>query len=280
MLGPGARRQVVDVLAVFEAEFLRRLDDRLASRRPLAHRRGRQKTGVAVVLAVLALPALGLLEIGQDVVPAPAAIAELRPMVEILGLSADIDQPVDRRRAAEHSAARIRDCPPGGAGVGFGLEPPGQRRVVEQFHEPDRDMDQRVPVAPAGLDEDDPHRRVLGQPVREDASGRAGADDHVICLHPVPLSAPMDHPAGVGGDLRRVLAAKDRRRPAGMPARPQRSNRTEARQRTAWPMNLAGIGSPQGPFSSCLPTRLGGMLALSTSVSAQCSCTRPHGSPQ
>ena len=183
MLGAGAGRQVVDVLAVFEAEFLRRLDDRLTRRRPLAHRRGRQKAGAAVQFAVLALPALGLLEIGQHVVPAPAAIAELRPMIEILGLAADVDQPVDRRRAAEHAAARIRDRPPGGAGIGLGLEPPGQRRMVEQFHEPDRDVDQRVPVAPAGLDQDDPHRRVLGQPVGQHAPGRAGADDHVIRLH-------------------------------------------------------------------------------------------------
>src|SRR5690349_17100142 len=108
---------MVDVLAVFETEFLRRVDDRLTGRRPLAHRRGRQRAGRAMQFAVLALPALGLLEIGQYIVPAPAAIAELRPVVEIFGLAADIDQPVDRGRPAEHPAARIRDRPPGGAGV-------------------------------------------------------------------------------------------------------------------------------------------------------------------
>src|SRR5215469_14546833 len=50
--------------------------------------------------------------------------------------------------------------------------------------------------------------------------------------------------------------------------------------RTAWCMNFSGGGPPHGPASSSRLIRLGGTLALSTSVSAQYSCTRPHGSPQ
>src|SRR5438552_12576334 len=52
-------------------------------------------------------PPLGALEERQNVVPTPAAIAKLRPVVVILRLAADVDQPVDRRRAAEHAAARV-----------------------------------------------------------------------------------------------------------------------------------------------------------------------------
>src|SRR5581483_8772051 len=162
---PGAGRQVVDVGAVFEAELLRRRDDRLARRRPLAHRRGGEKPAGAVNLGGLALPVLGLLEIGQHVVPAPAAVAELGPVVEILGLAADVDQPVDRRRAAEHAAARIGDGAAGGAGIGLGLVAPGQGLVVEQLHEPGGNVDQRIPVAPAGLDQYDPDRGVGAEPV-------------------------------------------------------------------------------------------------------------------
>jgi hypothetical protein len=74
-----------------------------------------------------ALPVPGLFEIGQHIIPRPAAIAELGSMVEIVGLAADIDEPVDRpperpggpagpgRRAAEHPAARIRPLVPGSA---------------------------------------------------------------------------------------------------------------------------------------------------------------------
>ena len=61
----------------------------------------------AVDLPRLALPVLGLFEIRQHILPRPAAIAELRSMVEILGLAADINQPVDRTGAAQHPAARI-----------------------------------------------------------------------------------------------------------------------------------------------------------------------------
>src|SRR6516225_732836 len=64
-------------------------------------------------------------EIGEHVVPAPAAIAELRPMVEILGLAANVDQPVDRGRAAQNPAARIRDGAAIGAGIGLGFKAPG-----------------------------------------------------------------------------------------------------------------------------------------------------------
>ena len=151
----GAGRQVVDVRSVIDAELP-------AASMIAWHTAGRSLIGEvveepapAVQLAVFALPALGLLEKRQYVVPAPAAVAKLRPMVEIFGLAADIDQAVDRGGAAEHAAARIGDGAAGGAGIGLGLEVPGQGRVVEQLHEADRDVDQWVPVAPAGLDQQD-----------------------------------------------------------------------------------------------------------------------------
>src|SRR5712691_2624235 len=92
----GARRQVVDVLAVFDAELPGGIDDRLAHRRPLAHRRSREVPAFAMNISGFSLPVLSLLEVRQYVVPAPAAIAELAPMVEILGLATDVDEAVDR----------------------------------------------------------------------------------------------------------------------------------------------------------------------------------------
>ena len=163
--------------------MLRRSDNRVAGLRPLGHRRGGEIPLRAVNFGLFTGPPLGALEERQDIVPTPAAIAELRPVVVILGLAADVDEPVDRRRAAEHAAARIGNGAAVGAGIGLGLEAPGELLVVEQFHVADRNMDQRVPIAPASLDQDHASGRVFGKTVGQDAAGRPSADDHVIRLH-------------------------------------------------------------------------------------------------
>ena len=68
-------------------------------------------------------------------------------------------------------------------GIGLGREAPGQRRVVHQFDVAGRNMNERVPVAAAGLDQHNAGRGVLAQAVGENAAGRAGPDDDVIGLH-------------------------------------------------------------------------------------------------
>src|SRR5205807_4231046 len=87
------KRQVVQVLAVFEADLLARLEGGGADRRPV-DLRGEQRPFLAAHLAAFAFPPFGLAEIGQAVVPRPAAVAELRPVVVILWLAANIDEPV------------------------------------------------------------------------------------------------------------------------------------------------------------------------------------------
>ena len=78
----------------------------------------------AVNFGLLTGPSLGALEERQDVVPTPTAIAELRPVIIILWLAADVDEPVDRRRATKHAAARIGDGAAISARVGLGREAP------------------------------------------------------------------------------------------------------------------------------------------------------------
>jgi hypothetical protein len=96
MLSPAPGRQVVYVRPIFDAEFPRGIDDGLAHRRPFGHWGSCQKPCRSMRLAYLALPVLGPLEIGQYVIPAPAAIAELCPIIEIFGLTANVDETVDR----------------------------------------------------------------------------------------------------------------------------------------------------------------------------------------
>src|SRR4029077_14017997 len=136
--GAGAGRQVVDVLAVFEPELRAGFDDLGADRRSV-HGRGVQVPLRAVNLARSLSPALGFLEEGQAIIPRPTAIAELRPMVVILGLAADVDQAVDRARPAELAAARIDDL---ALLVRLCLEAPSQGWMVEHLHEAGRDVDQ------------------------------------------------------------------------------------------------------------------------------------------
>src|SRR5262249_45831607 len=81
----GSRREIIYVLAVLEADLLTRFDYRRAKRRAL-HLRGKQWAVSAANPGLTALPVLGLLEEWQDLVPAPAAVAQLRPVVVILGL--------------------------------------------------------------------------------------------------------------------------------------------------------------------------------------------------
>ena len=188
----GARRQVVHVGMIFEADLGPGLDHRLAQQRLVGGVGGQQRPAMAVKLVLPALPALGLFEIGQDVVPRPAPVAELAPMVEILGLAADIDHAVDRARSAKHPAAGIGDRPPIGAGIGLGGEAPGDRRMVEQLHVPGGDVDQRVAVAPAGFDQHDTGTGILAEPVGQDAAGRARTDNDVIRFHSL-LRRPARH---------------------------------------------------------------------------------------
>ncbi len=78
------------------------------------------------------LEALQLTEIGQHVVIAPARIAEVAPMVEILALAADEDLAVDVRGASRALAARQGDRAALQAGFRFSFEPGHEFRPAEK----------------------------------------------------------------------------------------------------------------------------------------------------
>src|SRR6185437_2299884 len=134
-------------------------------------------------LVLLAFPAFGGTKQRQTVVPAPAAVTELCPMIVVLRLAADVDQAIDRGGAANHATARIDDRSAVRAGIGFGTVFPGQLVVVEHLVEARRDVDQRIVVLAAGLDQDDGGVRILGETGGQDTAGRSGPYDHVVCLH-------------------------------------------------------------------------------------------------
>jgi hypothetical protein len=87
---------MVDVFVIFQAALDPGFDDLVAEQGLVGGPRSQQRSALAVEIVGLALPIFGFLEVWQHVVPRPAAIAELSPVVEILRLAADIDHPVDR----------------------------------------------------------------------------------------------------------------------------------------------------------------------------------------
>jgi len=82
-------------------------------------------------------------------------------MIEILGLAADIDHAVDRRRAAQHLAARPEDAAVGGTRVGLGLIAPVDARIGEGLAKAQRDVNPAVLVLTARLEQQDLGRRVF-----------------------------------------------------------------------------------------------------------------------
>ena len=157
----------------------------------------------AVGLVGALVEVLGAGEGGQHVVPAPAGVAELAPVVVVARLAAHVDHAVDRRAAAQHPAARIVERAAVEARLRLGLEAPVGPGVVLGVEVADRDVNPDVAVLAAGLEQADPVVRVRGQPVGEHAARRAGADDHGVELaeisfahsrHPAPLPDPTQRP--------------------------------------------------------------------------------------
>ena len=99
----------------------------------------------------------GLQEVGEDVVPTPARIAELAPVIIVPGLAPHIDHAVDGRTAAEHASPRVAERAAVEAGLGLRGKPPVGAGVSQAIEIADRDMDPDVVVLPARLQKG--HRR-------------------------------------------------------------------------------------------------------------------------
>jgi len=127
-----------------------------------------------------ALLVLGFLEIGQHVLIAPAGIAALAPAVVILVLAAHVQQAVDRARAAEHFAARLKHLAAVQPRLGLGLIHPVDGLFLEQLPVAERDVNPDVSVLRSRLQEQHRMPAVGAQAIGQHAAGRACTDDDVI----------------------------------------------------------------------------------------------------
>ena len=145
-----------------------------------------------------AVAALHPLEIGQHVCIAPAVGPLVGPMVEVFGMTADVDHAVDRRRAADHFAARADQLP--AAEMRFRLRSvaPIVMRHVHRVGQGGRHLDQRPHIGAAVFQHQHRVRAGLAQARGHRRSRRAGPHDDEISLghwfsHGWVLLAPAWH---------------------------------------------------------------------------------------
>ena len=170
----------IEIVDRLDAVFLGRLAERI-EQRPLHARRLDAPFAADAVVLALAEEVVGLLpEERQHVAPAPAGEAELAPVIVVGGLPAHVDHGVDRRRAAEHLAARIVERASVQPRFGLGLEHPVGARVADREQVADRDVEPDPVVVPAGFEQQHAVLRVGGQAIGKHAARRTRADDDVI----------------------------------------------------------------------------------------------------
>jgi hypothetical protein len=173
-----------------------------------------QRAAAAVQAAGATLVVLGLQEVGQHRVEAPAGIALGGPVLVVFALAADVDHRVHRTRAAQCLAARLVAAAPVQAGLRHGLEAPVGEAGLAHQREAGRAVDQHAGVAFARFEQAHRDGRVFAEARRQHAAGRAAADDDVVeqCRLPGAAGARAHL-------LKRTLVAAGRRCIKGSPVR-------------------------------------------------------------
>ncbi len=139
-----------------------------------------QRAVAAVEFAAAALVAFAALEVGQHVVPVPALGAQGGPFVVVAGVAADVAHGVDGTRAAQHLAARPPQRAVAQRRLGRGAVIPVHALLAHQLGQPRGHVDEGMPVAGAGFQQQHPVGRILAQAVGQHAAGGAGTHDDVV----------------------------------------------------------------------------------------------------
>ncbi len=170
----------VEVVVARHAQFTRAGDDRVDQLVATGNVGAGDGAVGAVIFGRAARIGLELAEVGEHVLPRPTGIAERCPVIVVLVLAADVDEPVDRGGAAEAAPARPVDLPTVHPGIGLGLELPVVDRVEHGLAVADRDMDPGVVVLRTRFQQQHGVAPVLRQARGQHAAGGAGADDDEI----------------------------------------------------------------------------------------------------
>ena len=166
--------RIAHLLAGGEPRRVQRVAHRSIARHELA--------GIAAVPVATLLPALRALEIRQHVAVRPSLGPFLRPPLEILGIAADIDETVDRRRAAQHLAAGGMQAPAVKMRLGLGVIEPVVLRHVHRNGERRGHLDVNRAVGAAILEQEHAVPPIRAQPIRQYAARRTRSDDDIVEL--------------------------------------------------------------------------------------------------
>jgi len=153
-------------------------------RDPLIVRDRNRSASPADLIIAFADAALGLFEIGQNVVVAPAFVAGLRPGIEVRRQATVVDHSVDRGRTTQCLSLRGENRSAIGPGATFRLELPSHLWIEQQLDDAGGDPDQRVVVLRSRLKQADGDVGVLREPRGQDATGGTTPHNHIIegCL--------------------------------------------------------------------------------------------------
>jgi hypothetical protein len=120
-------------------------------------------------------------EVGQHVAPAPAWVAEIAPVVEVVRVAPYDDHGVDRARSTQTLAALAENAAQRVAGLHCGRVGPVHLAVPEQRPLVRLAYHGRIGIA-TGLDQRHPAARVFRQAGGQHAAGRARTDNHDVRL--------------------------------------------------------------------------------------------------
>ena len=121
------------------------------------------------------------LEIGQALRPAPTVVAsKLGPLVVVAGLAPHVNHAVDAGAPAQHLAAGVAQLAAVEARFGLGLVKPVGAGVAYAIEVAHRNMHPVVVIAPPRLNQQDPLAGVHAEPVGQQSTGRARADNDVV----------------------------------------------------------------------------------------------------
>jgi len=160
----------------------RRLEQRVIERVLVGHGGNLERAaGAAAITAVTVCEILHAGEERRHALPAPPAIAHLRPGVVVERLTTHPDQAVDRTGAAQQFSTRHRDYPVGGAWLGLRLVKPIGRGIVDQQAEAERHAGIRV-AGGTGFEQQHLGFAIFGQACGQRAARRARTDDDIVVL--------------------------------------------------------------------------------------------------
>ncbi len=131
-------------------------------------------------------------EVRQHVVIGPAGVALRRPVVVVIAVAAGVNHGVHRTGAAQHLAAWLVTTAAIQTGLRHGIKLPVGLPILGDQGQPGRAVDQHAAVGGAGFQQRHHDGRVLAQPCRQHAAGRACADDDVV-KHMGLLGTLVDH---------------------------------------------------------------------------------------